>query len=139
MYVFSLCFITGLDDDAIEVNGNAESENEDGYEEGWVEHALASGVQVDEKELKKADGRGRHSNKAFPFDDRHPLFTTHHQVLKSKICYSIISGKGRPQYPNRDLLKTDSRRFYRKADRFAKYIVCVSTLVSRTTYTTVKQ
>ena len=55
--------------------------------------------QIDEEDTSKSkkesskDKVGRHSNAVYPFDIRHPQFSTHIQCIRSKLCIPELLGK----------------------------------------------
>ena len=64
---------------------------------------------------------GRHKNKKFPFNARHPLFDTHEQRLRSKQFVPILAGAPPPIYPG---VPNMSNLWKSAAKQYAEYMLC---------------
>ena len=74
-----------------------------------------------DEDYEDHDLHGRHKNKTFAFDPRHPLFETHEQRLRSKQFVPILAGVPPPGYPG---LYKKSSIWNAAALRFAEYVLC---------------
>ena len=74
-----------------------------------------------DEDYENHDLHGRHKNKTFAFDPRHPLFETHEQHLRSKQFVPILAGVPPPCYPG---LYQKSSIWNAAALRFAEYVLC---------------
>jgi len=84
-------------------------------------HELASHLDTNQTNLETDPTTpGRHKNKTFPFDARHPLAESHEQRLRSKQHVPVLAGAPPPPYPG---TRKNTKIWNAAAQRYAEYML----------------
>ena len=76
-----------------EVTTDEEEGNDEESKEKVEDDTLDTNNKSTSKKESSKDKVGRHSNAVYPFDIRHPQFSTHIQCIRSKLCIPELLGR----------------------------------------------